>query len=303
MKNFNSLLELANEFNTDLKCRQYLSKIMWNDKPVCAHCGNEDICSFSDGRRFKCKTCKKQFTVTVGTIFEGSHIPLQKWFIGIYLLTAHSKGISSLQLSKDLGVTQKSAWYMAHRLRYAIRQKSFLAPMQGVVECDETYVGGKDSNRHMSKRKHLTGGGGKTIVFGMVERGGNVRTQVVSDTKETTLLPIIEVNVAKGMPVCTDTANSYLNLKKVYPHFSVNHSAGEYTRGRIHTNTIEGFWSIFKRGYMGIYHQMSAKHLNKYLDEFEFRYNRCEETQQSKFNHLITSTNGYLSYKALIAKK
>ncbi len=301
MKNFNSILELANEYNTDLKCRKYLEEILWNNKPVCAHCGNEEICSFADGRRFKCKTCKEQFTVTVGTIFEGSHLPLQKWFMGMYLLTAHSNGISSLQLSKDLGITQKSAWYMAHRIRFAIRQQSFLAPFGNtIVEMDETYVRGVESNRHASKR------GIKQMkpVFGMVCRNTKqVRTQVVDNTKHETLMPIIRENVKSNSAIITDSSTSYHSLIHTYQHFSVNHSAGEYVRGKVHTNTIENFWSIFKRGYIGTYHQMSVKHLDKYLDEFEFRFNNREDKGQVKLNSVIAKSNGYLSYKTLIAKK
>lgn len=301
MKNFNSILELANEYNTDLKCRKYLEEILWNNKPVCAHCGNEEICSFSDGRRFKCKTCKKQFTVTVGTIFEGSHISLQKWFMGMYLLTAHSKGISSLQLSKDLGITQKSAWYMAHRLRYALRENSFAAPLTKTVEMDEMYVGGLEMNKHKSKR----GLKDKTPVFGMIEReSGQVRTQTVTNANLETLLPIIKKNVDTDAVIMSDTAKVYMALKKHYPsHFSVNHENDEYVRGIIHTNTIENFWSIFKRGYIGTYHQMSAKHMDKYLDEFEFRFNNREDKGQVKLNSVIAKSNGYLSYKELIAKK
>lgn len=300
IKNFNSILELASHYNTDLKCRKYLEEIMWDNKPVCPHCGNEEICSFSDGRRFKCKTCKKQFTVTVGTIFEGSHIPLQKWFMGIYLLTHHSKGISSLQLSKDLAITQKSAWYMAHRLRHTFGSKSFLAPLQKTVEIDETYVGGKEKNKHKSKR----GLKEKTVVFGMIEREtGEVRTQVVKDAKTFTLAPVIFKNIHRESVIMSDDAYTYLPIMKHhYLHFAVNHSAGEYVRGKIHTNTIEGFWSLFKRGVIGIYHQISPKHTGKYLDEFEFRYNNQKESGQARMNNLIQKSSGYLSYKELIQR-
>ncbi len=204
---FNSILELATRFQSDADCRQYLAEKIWNGKPVCPHCGNEEIYSFSDGRRYKCKTCKKQFTVTVGTIFEGSHIPLQKWFIAVYLLTAHKKGISSLQLSRDLNITQKSAWYMLHRLRYAFKQKSFLAPLQNTVEVDETFVGGKDKNRHEYKK-----GMEKTPVFGMLERGGEVRTGVVKNCERQTIFPIIQSNVAPTTEIHSDEATIYRAL-------------------------------------------------------------------------------------------
>jgi transposase-like protein len=296
---FNSILQLATTYDTDLKCRKYLEAQLWNDKPICPHCGNENICRFSDGIRFKCKTCKKQFTVTVGTIFEGSHIPLQKWFMAMYLLSNHSKGISSIQLSKDLHITQKSAWYLNHRLRYAFRSRSFLAPLTATVELDETFVGGKEHNKH----KHKKGLTEKTAVFGMVEReSGEVRTEVVRNTWTETLAPIVVQNVSTTATLMTDGANYYHALKKAYQLHSVSHVTGEYVRGNAHTNTIEGFWSLFKRGVLGIYHSISPKHMNKYLDEFEFRYNRQKEQGQSRINSLITKSNGYLSYKELIAK-
>jgi len=155
MKTFKSILELTANFNTDLKCRKYLENQLWQDgKPVCPHCAIiDDAYRFADGRRFKCKACKKQFTVTVGTIFEGSHVELQKWFVAIYLLCSHKKGISSYQLSRDLHITQRSAWYMLHRLRYAFSTKTFLAPLQNTVELDEAFIGGKDKFRHAEKKE------------------------------------------------------------------------------------------------------------------------------------------------------
>jgi transposase-like protein len=301
MKNFNSILELAQYYNTEAKCRKYFEKIIWDDKPVCPHCGNEEYYRYSNGRTFKCKTCKKKFTVTVGTIFEGSHIPLQKWLMGSYLLLHHSKGISSVQLSKDLAITQKSAWYMAHRLRYAIRSQSFLAPLAKTVEMDETFIGGKERNKHASKR----GLKDKTVVFGMVEREtGEVRTQVVPDAKRITLYQVVVKNVDREAVVITDEANTLKSLFKHYKylHFSVNHSQGEYTRGKAHTNTIEGFWSLFKRSVLGIYHQISPKHTNAYLDESEFRYNNQKKTGQNRIDLLLNKSSGYLSYKDLIKK-
>lgn len=300
MKTFKSILEFTQAFSTDLKCRKYIETKLWADgKPVCPHCAVIDDCyRFSDSRRFKCKACKKQFTVTVGTIFEGSHVELQKWFVAIYLLCSHKKGISSLQLSRDLNITQKSAWYMLHRLRYAFRSKSFLAPLNNVVEIDETYVGGKDKNRHEMKK-----GMEKTVVFGMIQRGGEVRTETVKEASHKDLYPVIQKNVEAGSKLMTDDANIYYALAKMYTHQSVNHKLGEYVRDDVHTNTIENFWSLFKRGIIGIYHQISPKHLNKYLDEFEFRYNSKKENDENRIGLMLGKSEGYLSYKELIENK
>jgi transposase-like protein len=300
MKIFNSILELATFFDTDLKCRQYLASKVWQDsKPVCPHCKHEEVYHFSDGKRYKCKECKKQFTVTVGTIFEGSHIPLQKWFMAGYLISAHKKGISSLQLSRDLNITQKSAWYMLHRYRFAIRTQSFLAPLDKTVEIDECFVGGKERFKHKSKRGLIE----KTPVFGMVERGGEVRAEVVPNLLKKTVTPIIYKHISYEAVIMSDEATIYEKLYKVYIHGKVHHASGEYVRGNVHTNTIEGFWSLFKRGVVGIYHFVSAKHLDKYIDEFEFRYNTKKSTEQNRFDFMLGKTEGYLSYKELIAKK
>lgn len=259
-----------------------LESLLWPDGPVCPHCGSigsaYDLSKTRIGLK-KCaaKGCRKQFTVRVGTIFEDSHIPLHKWLQAVHLLCASKKGISSHQLHRTLEVTYKTAWFMSHRLREAMRSGA-LAPMggagtSGVVEADETFIG-----RKKGESKRRGGGAHKNAVLSLVERGGQVRTVHVEDVKASTLLPIVNANIAKEARVMTDDAATYYNkLGDFAGHDTVAHAAGEYVRYSgpfpIHTNTVEGYFSIFKRGMKGIYQHCSEKHLHRYLAEFDFRYN------------------------------
>lgn len=190
MKKFSNLLELTQVFNTEDKALKHLKEIRWHGKPYCPHCGNKKVYEFKDGKLYKCASCRKKFTVIVGTIFEDSKIPLRKWFIAIYLITSHKKGISSLQLSKDIGVTQKTAWFILHRLRLATKTKSFNEPLKNTVEVDETYIGGKERYKHLSKRKKKTQGRcaeTKTPVLGLVERDGKIKAFKIDNVKRNTL--------------------------------------------------------------------------------------------------------------------
>lgn len=304
MKKFNTLIETTMYFSDEQVCRDYLENIRWGGFPVCPHCGHKEVYIYSNGKLYKCKECKEQFTVKVGTIFEDSKISLSKWFVVIYLLTAHKKGISSLQLHRDIGVTQKTAWFMLQRIRYAIRTKSFNAPLKNFVEADETYVGGKAKNKHACKRLEGTQGRNtqdKTAVFGLVERGGNVMAQTVKDVSGNTLKPIIYDNVKDGSVISTDEWRSYAGLDGKYKHLIVDHGAGIYVNGLAHTNTMENFWSLLKRGLIGIYHNVSSKHLDKYIDEFEFRYNSKTNSENGRFDLFLSLINGRLKYKELIA--
>ncbi len=240
----------------------------------------------------------------VGTIFEGSKISLRKWFVAIYLITSHKKGISSLQLSKDIGVTQKTAWFMLHRIRHAVKTKSFNAPLKNVVEADETYIGGKEKNKHTDKRLGHTQGRNtksKTPVFGMIERDGIVMAEKVDNVTSKTLGSILAQNVVKGSTIMTDEWKAYTKLPLDYNHHIVKHGLGEYVNGNCHTNTMENFWSLLKRGIVGIYHWTSTKHLDKYLDEFEFRYNYKEAGESERFNIFLHEINGRLKYNQLIS--
>ena len=295
---FDSLFSLNERFPDDKSCREFLEKARWSEKPICPHCKHDKVYRFSDGKLFKCAKCRKQFTVTVGTIFEDSHISLKKWFFAIYLITAHKKGISSLQLSKDLKVTQKTAWFILHRVRYAVKTKEFKAPLGNIVEADETYIGGK---KHKGKRGR--GSENKTAVFGMVERQGELFSIPVENTKKATIQPIINSNVSSTATIMTDEWKAYIGLNKLFSgHNVVNHGQKEYVNGITHVNTIEGYWSLLKRGLIGIYHHVSPKHLHRYCNEFDYRYNTKELTDPQRFSKTLSICKGRLEYKSLIKK-
>lgn len=302
---FNNLFDLLKVFSTEEKCVEFLRQTKWANGEFCPYCGCQKLYAFSNGKTFKCADCRKRFSIRVGTIFEDSKIPLQKWFMALYLLTAHKKGISSCQLAKDIGVTQKTAWFMLHRLRHASQTKAFNAPLKNHVECDETYIGGKEKNKHKDKRTPNTQGRNtktKTPVIGMVERGGSVRAMSVEDVKQNTMLRTIVENVLIGSNIHTDEFRSYNGIESFYNHKVVQHSAGQYVDGDCHTNTIEGFWSLLKRGIFGIYHHVSRKHIDKYLNEFTFRYNSRKTPDNLRFGMYFENCFGRLTYKDLIEK-
>jgi len=297
MKNFATIFQFQKHFNTDEKCRKFLEEQRWGNEPACPHCGSTNVCRFAtDKRIFKCreKECRKKFSVTVGTIYEHTKIPLTKWFLASYILTNHSKGISSLQLAGWLGVTQKTAWFLNHRIREMLIDKE-PELLSGIVEVDETYVGGKISNKHVSKRKDFNALDNKTMVFGAVAREGKLITKIVSDTTADSLVSAVTESVAEGSIMVSDENVSYARLSKAYRHAKVNHSAGEYVRGAAHTNTIEGAWSLLKRQITGIHHSVSPQHLQRYCNESTFRYNQKGEAQDERFRHSITNCEGRLN--------
>jgi transposase-like protein len=258
-----------------------LEGIVWPNGPHCPHCGSVDrITPVTGGRAGlrRCGACTKQFTVTVGTVFERSKIKLHKWFQAAHLMASSKKGISAHQLHRTLQVTYKTAWFMAHRLREAMRELKPTLPFGGegkIVEADETFIGGKEKNRHKSKRAKLRLGGswGKETVFSLVEREGRVRSIHTPSVTAETLRPILVAQLERGTRLMTDDAGQYRYMHRDFQHEVLNHGIGEYVRGEAHTNTVEGYFSILKRGITGTYHHVSQQHLKRYLAEFDFRHN------------------------------
>ncbi|HET9161556.1 MAG TPA: IS1595 family transposase, partial [Caulobacteraceae bacterium] len=304
---FKTLPQLIAGFPTEQTAIDHLAAIRWADGLFCPHCGCADQAKVKrmsttdkesgekvQTNQYKCYACREKFNVRVGTIFQDTKLPLRTWYAAIWLITNHPKGIASTTLATDLGITQKTAWFVLHRLRHAARTPSFNAPLggNGPVEVDEKAVGGRDKNRHASKRKGITGMSGKTIVMGIVERGGELRAGTVDDTRSASLEPIVNHHVVEGAAVYTDEARAYQHLHMGYDHQTVRHSAGEYVRGDAHTNTIESVWALLQRQIMGIHHWVSPKHLDQYVAEMTFRFNRRELDKADRVNGLLAQIEG-----------
>jgi transposase-like protein len=273
-------------YNDEEAARKHFEAIRWPDGPVCPHCGTIGEATELQGKShraglYKCRACEKPFTAMIGTLFERSHIPLHKWLLAMHLLTSSKKGMSAHQLWRMLGFgSYRTAWFMAHRIResYRVLHPTESGPLGGegkTVEMDEAYIGGLEKFKHRKKRKHAGGGGkGKEAVYALVERGGSVRSFHVPTVNAKTLGPILREQMAKGSALMSDESVTAMALGAEHGnHQAVNHSIGEYVRGDAHTNTVEGYFSILKRGIHGVYHHVSPKHLKRYLAEFDFRYN------------------------------
>ncbi|XOV66559.1 MAG: IS1595 family transposase [Fluviicola sp.] len=304
-QDFKSILDLLKAFPDEQSCIDHLTELRWGGEVVSPFDPSSKV-YVCKGNKYRCKNTGKYFNVKTDTLFDNSKVKLQKWFLAIWIVTSHKKGISSVQLSKDIDVTQKTAWFMLQRIRncFGIDNDTTL---DNEVEVDETYVGGETKNKSIRKRidihKHgvQTGMNDKAPVLGMIERGGNVRAMVIEKSNGKVIKPLLNLNIKPSAHVITDGFGAYSGINKKFFHHSViNHNLGQYVNGRVHTNTIEGFWSLLKRGILGIYHFTSKKHLQKYVDEFVFRYNSREASEAERFNMMLANTQHRLTYIELI---
>ena len=283
-----TLQQAIRYFSDEQVCIDTIAALRWPDGPVCPACGHKDHYYLKTQRRWKCKECYKQFTVKLGTIFEDSPISLDKWLVALWMLVNCKNGISSYEVARDLGITQKSAWFVMHRLRFALRNKT-ITKMGGPgteIEVDETYIGGKARNMHKSKRVRTKVHGtnwAKSVVMGMLERGGKVDAQIIPFRKSHILQGVVRETIEKGSHVMTDEHVGYYGLSDEYVHQIVNHLE-KYVDGRVHTNGLENFWSLLKRGLNGTYVSVEPFHLFRYVDEQVFRFNNRKGENGSKVN-------------------
>ncbi len=277
------------------RCFQMSVSLRWPEgKVTCPRCDSDQHSFISTRKIWFCKSCKKQFTVKVGTIFEDSPLGMDKWMIGMWLLVNCKNGISSCEVARDLGITQKSAWFMMHRLRLALNIGTFVKQLSGEVEVDETFIGGKARNMYVAQRQpRITGTGGKdkAAVMGIVQRGGEVRTVVVSNRKKKTLQPEVKKHVEARAALYSDDLKSYEGLAGEYAHKVIDHAVA-YVDGAVHTNTLENFWSLLKRGLHGTYVSVEPFHLFRYLDEQSFRYNERKTNDADRFMEAMSNVFG-----------
>ena len=298
-----SLYEFFQMFPDEQAAVAYVESIRWNDEPACPHCGSVAVSRVRSGKPmpWRCRDCRKHFSVRTGTVLASSKLPVHKWLMAAYLMTTARKGISSVQMAKELGVTQKTAWFLEHRIREALASNNGL--FGGPVEVDETYVGGKSKNRQVSKRSGRKGPqDGKAVVAGAKDRETRqVKARVVAGGAASTLHGFVEDVAVKGAMIYTDGNRGYEGMADFRREF-VRHSVGEYVRGDVHTNSIESFWALLKRGYVGIYHFMSLRHLHRYVAEFAGRENAGHSTLACLEAVFRGAQGKRLTYRALTAK-
>jgi len=323
---FKSLIDLNDYFRNEEKCIQYFIKKRWNGHITCPHkncqkymLDNNKIYILKSKHDFKCACCGRIFSYKTGTIFENSKVPMKKWFMAIYLQSAHKKGISSVQLAKDIRVKQQTAWFMLQRLKEAEKNNFFKCKFKGTSEADECYVGGLEQNKHTNKK----GQDDKACVFGMINRDTKqAKVYHVSSNEKDVLLGKININIDNNdtaeresscrATIITDTLQAYTDLSKWYNHKTVKHCAGEYNRDekdkdgrtafKVNTNSIEGFWSIVKRTIIGTHHWISKKHLQRYLSDIQFRYNTKAFKDTDRFDYFLGNTQGRLKYCVLVGR-
>lgn len=308
---FKTIHEFNDYFKDEKTCYEFFEKLRWDGTPVCPHCGSlktpykvKARGKFTDIPSYRCseRACDLPFTVRTKSIFEGSKVEFRKWLQAAYEISICKKGISSVELASRIGVSQKTGWFINHRLRSMLKDTQ-PGLLKDVVQLDETLVGGKNKNRHQDKKiPHSQGRSskGKTTVFGARGLTGQVRTQVVPNCESNTLVPIVNKWVEKGSIMVTDEWRAYNALKKDYFHVSVNHQEGQYVNGCFTSNGVENFWSLFKRGVIGVFHNISPQHIQKYCDEFTFRYNSKGQKPIKLFERTIKqSVNGRLTYEKL----
>ncbi len=307
---FKTLHEFNDYFKDERTCYEFFENIRWNGVPVCPHCGSEKYYrvaprgKFKDIPSYRCaiRSCGLPFTVRTNSIFEGSKVEFRKWLLAAYEISTCKKGISSIELSSRIGVSQKTAWLINHKLRVMLKDTD-PELLRDVVALDETLVGGKNKNRHSDKKiPHSQGRSskGKTTVFGARGLLGQIRTQVIPNADAANIVPLVEKWVEKGSIMVTDEWGAYNALNKDYFHVSVNHQEGQYVTGCFTSNGVENFWSLFKRGVIGTFHNISPQHIQKYTEEFAFRYNRKSKKNHEIFNLAIQNcSNRNITYREL----